>query len=532
MAKDARSKLQQLFADYAKKLPHKITEIEKLWQQLKKNYNSQDWETLHRYVHTLTGSAGTYGYMQLSVAARKLVNILKKYLNQPPSTNDIKEIDKLVNKLSKAFKIPKIEAQSEIFSGYEIPEKNRCIYILSKEKLFSNYIKTQLKQFDYRIKNFFTPEELEKSLKIFKPLTIIIDFCNLKSDDKNKLQNFITLYPFITIIAISDKNDLENHLEAARLGSRIFFTKPVDINLLLDKVNQIFDTVLNPFRVLIVEDSIELAEYFANILYKAGMSPEVVTDPSKINQVLIDFKPELILMDLYMPQISGLDLAAVLRQQPNYASIPIVFLSTEDDRTKQLQAMSLGGDDFITKPVIPEYLVWSVRNRAERYRELRSLMLNDSLTGIFNHTNIIIQLENELLRSQRLNSPFCFVIIDLDHFKDVNDKYGHLVGDQVLKTLSLSMRHRLRRTDIIGRYGGEEFALILPNTQYDEAFMLCNQLRKNFNEMQHSAGNDVFNVSFCAGISTVPPYKIVKEIIVTADQALYKAKNSGRNCVI
>ncbi|MBA2654575.1 MAG: diguanylate cyclase [Gammaproteobacteria bacterium] len=534
MAKDARAKLQQLFADYARNLPHKIAEIDTLWQQVKQHWDPESWDQLHRLAHTLTGTAGTYGYQQISDTARTLVSVIKEYFDKVPNHKKIAEIEEIIEKLKQcAVDLTPLKVQSDLFLKFTENNllENRLVYFLGRDKNLTQQL-NHLRHFDYVVSLFPDTSTLQKALHQNKPATIIVDVSTLTEAEKTEVVQFSNKLLGIPIIVISEENSLQDHLEAARMGSRFFLTKPLEINQVVDKLNQILDPIINPYRILIVEDALGIAEYFATILQEAGMISSVITDPLNINESLIAFKPELILMDLYMPGISGLELAAVLRHQPSYASIPIVFLSSEDDKTKQLEAMSLGGDDFITKPVVPEYLIWSVRNRAERYRVLRTLMLKDSLTGLFNHTNILKQLEMELLRAQRQKQICSFVMLDIDHFKQINDTYGHLVGDRVLKTLSLTLQQRLRRTDIIGRYGGEEFALVLPGTPYEDALKICENLKEKFIELQRGIEKQQFLVTFSGGIATAPPHKTTLELIERADEALYKAKHAGRNRVL
>src|SRR5439155_1576195 len=130
-----------------------------------------------------------------------------------------------------------------------------------------------------------------------------------------------------------------------------------------------------PYRILIVDDQPELAEYHSAILRNAGMSVHIVTDPLQIMTPLLELKPDLLLMDMYMPGCTGLELAAVIRQQEALVSMPIVFLSSESDVNRQMAAMARGGDDFLTKPIQPDHLVSAVSSRVERLRVLRSLMV-------------------------------------------------------------------------------------------------------------------------------------------------------------
>lgn len=533
MAKDMDEKLQRIFAEYAKKLPGKIAEIDHWWRLLQDHWDSQKWRDFHRYIHTLTGTAGTYGYQQLSIAARNLTSFLSKYLEQPPTAKELAEINVLIEELKQIITVcplteMKFDTDTKKYVKAETNEK-KLIYLLENDMPLSQEIVIQLNYFGYELQTFSDGAEFISELNHIKPDVIIIDIATLTEKDKITLPLSLPLYKGIPTIIISQYNNLKDHLEAVRLGSTAFFVKPLEFTLIVNKLNQIFDVILNPYRILIVDDSSSMAEYYSTILEKAGMQTSVITNPSYINQALITFNPELILMDIYMPNISGLELAAVLRQQAAYASIPIVFLSSEEEKTKQLEAMSIGGDDFITKPISPEYLIWSIKNRVERYRVLKTLMLKDSLTGLYNHTNIQTQLEFELRRAERQNQPLTFIMIDVDNFKDVNDNYGHPVGDQVLKALSLLLQQRLRKTDIIGRYGGEEFALVLPNTSFEESFRICENIRKSFAELRHYTDKQDFTVSFSAGIASRPPYGDATDLIKAADEALYKAKHAGRN---
>ncbi len=284
--------------------------------------------------------------------------------------------------------------------------------------------------------------------------------------------------------------------------------------------------------MLIIDDSETLATQYAAILTDAGMIAEMVTDPVHITDMLSSFRPELMLVDMYMPGYSGVELAKVLRQHETYIGIPIVFLSAETDIDKQISAMRQGGDDFLTKPIHPDHLISSISNRIERYRVLRTMMENDSLTGLLNHTRIKQRLEIELSRSSREHHKLVFAMLDLDNFKQVNDTYGHAVGDQVLKLLSRVLKQRLRRTDIIGRYGGEEFAIILPDSDIPAAQALLNKVREVFSHLPVYTGKQTFNITFSCGIAAYPEYDTAAAISEAADKALYNAKSAGKNCVM
>jgi diguanylate cyclase (GGDEF)-like protein len=287
-----------------------------------------------------------------------------------------------------------------------------------------------------------------------------------------------------------------------------------------------------PYRILIVDDEPELAQFYEWTLQGAGMQTHAVSDPLKVMEPLTDFRPDLILMDVYMPLYSGLELAMAIRQQQDYVGIPIVFLSGETNVDKQLSAMNIGGDDFLTKPIRPDHLVSAVAARARRSRALRSFMIRDSLTGLLNHTTTKEQIEIEVARARRSHEPLAFAMLDIDRFKSINDTYGHLVGDRVIKNLARLLQQRLRSTDVIGRYGGEEFAVLLTGADSATAFRVLDEIRSGFAALKQQSAGAEFTATLSGGIATFPHFDAGAQLTDAADKALYAAKNGGRNKIL
>jgi diguanylate cyclase (GGDEF)-like protein len=158
-------------------------------------------------------------------------------------------------------------------------------------------------------------------------------------------------------------------------------------------------------------------------------------------------------------------------------------------------------------------------------------MVRDSLTGLLNHTVLKEQLAIEVARAARLGQKMSFAMVDIDHFKHVNDTYGHPTGDQVIKSISRLLQQRLRKSDVVGRYGGEEFAIILPNTGEEQAVRLLDELRVGFSQVRHLSEGREFYVTFSAGIASCSNFAGANQLSNAADRALYKAKAQGRNRV-
>ena len=310
--------------------------------------------------------------------------------------------------------------------------------------------------------------------------------------------------------------------------------KPLDVAKLVDRLERMHDTVLaTPHRVLIVDDDVELAEHYRLVLTANGMEVAVENHPEQVMERVATFRPELLLLDMYMPGYTGPELATVIRYRDDWLSLPIVYLSAETDFDKQIKALGHGADDFLTKPISDAQLLASVRVRVARSRQLADLMSKDSLTGLLKHARIKEEIDIELTRAQRSGKPVCVAMVDIDHFKSVNDAYGHAVGDRVLRAIAHLLRQRLRKSDGIGRYGGEEFAAVLPECNEAMAKAILEDVRERFAALRFRHEEQEFACTLSAGIACAIKGERVAggELLVAADEALYAAKHGGRNQV-
>jgi len=336
----------------------------------------------------------------------------------------------------------------------------------------------------------------------------------------------------VPLACMSSSGSIDARLGAVRMGCQAYFTRPLDMANLLDTLDRLTaPPQAEAGKVLIVDDSPALAAFYAAHLNEAGFVTQVVNDPLKTLEALNEHPPELILLDMNMPGASGEEIAKVIRQQEAYLSIPIVFLSAESDVGRQREAMSLGGDEFLHKPIEPEHLISAVKSRVIRYRSLRALMVRDSLTGLLNHTSFKERLRAETARTKRQGKPLSVALLDIDLFKKVNDTYGHPAGDRVIKSLSRLLKQRLRGADVIGRYGGEEFAVALPDTPIEGALRVLDNIRESFAAIVQHAGEKTFQVSLSAGVAAYGTDSNGESLIQAADEALYVAKHEGRNQV-
>jgi diguanylate cyclase (GGDEF)-like protein len=336
----------------------------------------------------------------------------------------------------------------------------------------------------------------------------------------------------IPTIFLAAGTDFQTRLAVARAGGDAFLAKPVAIPALAGCIETLLrERGQAPYEVLIIDDDEVLAEHYRLVLAAAGLLAERVCQPEEVLAAMETLRPDLILMDLHMPSCSGAELARVIRYSEAWQSVPIVYLSAEGDLDQQISALGCGADDFMTKPISDVYLVAAVRARAARARKVTELMSQDSLTNLLKHATIKDRLAQEVDRAQRQNSPLAVVMLDIDHFKQVNDTWGHQMGDQVIKTLGYLLRQRLRRQDSIGRYGGEEFAAVLPDCTAVDALHLIDDIRQRFSEVGFVHQGQGFNITLSAGIATTEVCAGAAGLLAAADAALYAAKRGGRNQV-
>jgi diguanylate cyclase (GGDEF)-like protein len=289
-----------------------------------------------------------------------------------------------------------------------------------------------------------------------------------------------------------------------------------------------------PPNVVVVEDDPAQAQLMANWLGQINARVSLCGSAQAAIHTLAHNLPDLVLLDVDLPDVDGYAVARLMRQDPRLALVPIVFLTARTTLADEMEGLRAGGDDFLAKPVERSHLLQVVLTRAERGRRIRELVHRDGLTGLLNHATLMAELEHAIAFAARHDEPLCFLMLDLDHFKRINDTHGHLIGDQVLKHVSTVFRKAIRSSDLIGRYGGEEFGIILRRCPADNGMVTAEKLRASLakSPMQVRDGTEVSaRVSIGMVAFTGTTERGVADVSADADRALYVAKASGRDRV-
>lgn len=300
------------------------------------------------------------------------------------------------------------------------------------------------------------------------------------------------------------------------------------------------------YRILIIDDSPEDRELYRRLLEHDAEGEFLFAEAETAEDGLAElrsFKPDCVLLDYRLPGLDGLNLLEHHESDPAHSGAAIIMLTGQGSVDIAVEALKTGAQDYLIKSKITaEALRRAVLNAIEKVRmqhelarkqaELQRLASEDELTGLSNRRHLLTRLEEELGRSRRYRLALSVLLIDLDHFKRINDTYGHLIGDEVLERLGQMLRGSLRRSDLAGRFGGEEFCVVAAHTNADSARAFAERIRRMVGELNFAPqGKPPFHVTCSIGVATADEATTATQLLARADEALYRAKNNGRNCV-
>ena len=301
--------------------------------------------------------------------------------------------------------------------------------------------------------------------------------------------------------------------------------------------------------VLLVEDDPIQANATKEILLKAGYEVLMAADGINAIKAVKNNMPDIVLLDVVLPGLDGHEVCRWLKLEESTRGIPVIMLTVKKDLADKISGLHIGADDYLPKPYneleLNARIYASLRTKAlqdelrNKNKQLEDLLckveymaITDSLTGLFNRRRFHEILSKEFERSKRYATPFSLIMADIDHFKKINDNYGHQAGDTVLKEVTSIIKKNTRETDTTARYGGEEFMVVMPNTNKSDAMNLAERIRSSIEKSIFSE-IDGQNITVSIGLTGMPDPDITKEdvLIRCTDFALYRAKNTGRNRV-
>jgi len=540
-----------LKAKYIKRSTDRLTEVLELLDGIHKN--PQDKELLRklsRNFHWMAGSGTMYGFEQVSILGVEAERYCETMLasDRAIEITTIEKLRALVSELSTVFfasgelesnrVTQNLDAKDggQTKAATEVTKSEIALLIDEDASTFKSLVQN-FEEWGLAVKNVKTLNQAMQ--EILKQMPTVINLAVPVPDGNG--------YEFVeqvrsmpggdepSIIIASKQAGFIDKVKAMHCGADSYYEKPLDYKSVSRRVKYLLDRKkMSPAKILSVEDDPDQAAFIRAFLESAGYQVKTCTDPRQFEQAMSQFQPDLVLLDVMLSGMTGFELARFVRQDERYATLPIVFLTTQNQLDARIESARAGGDDHLIKPVAPALLLNCVASRLERSRYLRSLLYRDGLTALLNHTAFMEQMAQVYSNQKRKKGEAVIIILDLDNLKAINERHGFPGGDKVIQAMSLMLRKRLRQSDIIGRIQSDEYGIVAESIDEKEAVMLAGRLIDDFSQMQHSTLSfSGFYATCSAGVAKLDTSSMTLEKWVSAAySSLAEAKAQGRNCVV
>lgn len=487
-------------------------------------------QDLMRRFHSLAGLAGTHGLHTITDISRKAEQRCARWIEagSTPSTEELAELHDAIEKLRRAFR-----GATEIEETEEMdPDQPPEILVVEPDPATAAALARELALEGFATLSAATMAEARSILQSRTPRGLITgtrlpDGAGFELIETLRRTRHRSAAP---VVVLGTEPNFLDKVQAIRSGANSYVEKPLDAASVARKIRELFDPEPpSGIRILSVEDDADQSEFNRAVLEAAGYEVRVCDNPRYLETDLMTFRPDLILMDIVLPNLSGYDLARFIRQDESYSTVPILFLTTEAQA--RMEIMRAGGDEHLIKPVSPALLLTAVAQRLERARSVQRLIERDGLTGLLTHS-AFLERARAAMTTPGAQASTVLVMIDIDDFKSINDRFGHPVGDRVLASLASLLRRRVRIYDLAGRYGGDEFALVLHRIKPEDAGALMSRLLAEFGKLGLPLPDGtIVYATFSAGLATLGDATSLDQWKAAADGALYEAKRAGANTV-
>ncbi|MBI3928652.1 MAG: diguanylate cyclase [Armatimonadetes bacterium] len=496
-----------------------IERLQFLQAGLRRPVDEHSRQQLLRAAHQLAGSLGGFGFRLASQVAGELERLLDS--NEPLEVHALR-LETLCCRLADELEgNPDPEAAREL-------DRPPSLFLISEDLELRRELVAESAVAGYDV---ILAEEPQQARHQLRDSSLIV-FDLPREGAVGWSQDELSHRPLLVLLP---EDRLEDRLRAARLGAQRVLERPLNASRVFEEARRCLDEVSGEaVRVLAVDDDPVVLATLAAVLEPLNIRFTGLQDPGHFWEALETSVPDLLVLDLAMPGFSGIDLCRSVRTSSRWSDLPVLFLTVKEDALSRREIFRAGADDYIPKPVVAEEIRQRVANRLSRARDSRRLADMDSLTRASTRRKAITMLGHYLKLCERRALPMSFALLDIDHFKHVNDTYGHPAGDRVLKRLGELLLQAFRGEDVVARWGGEEFAVGTFTMRRDDAVRRLTGVLEQFREEQfQGGGGQQFQVTFSAGVAQYPQDGGDLEALYTAsDAALYRAKQAGRNRIL
>jgi diguanylate cyclase (GGDEF)-like protein len=459
-----------------------------------------------RDAHKLAGSLGMFGSDEGSRLAQEIETLLEKGVLL--DCNQTQHLTQLVTALRHELQCMNPEQLPEILSPGEPIDERPWLLIVSANRSLSEQLATEAASWGMRSQITSSPVAAREQISDKRPNAVLLDFVVADTLDNHLmlLAELSACTPPVPALVLTDRDSLIDRVKIARLGGRRVLQQPVTTTQVLEAVNQVLqNTRQAQAMVMVVDDDPQVLMALQRLLIPWGLYVCVLENPLLFLDTLEATPPDILVLDVEMPHISGIELCQVVRNDPRWSGLPILFLTSHADPDTMHRVFAAGADDYVRKPIVGPELVTRILNRLERSRLLRTLSETDALTGVANRRKSTLELTQFLLWSRHCHQPFCFAIVKLDHLQLINQQYGHAATDEVLARFGEMLRQIFHSEDVVGRWGGGEFVVGMSGMTKKDGVRRVGDLRKTLHQFEFRAANGTsFRATFSVGVVQYP----------------------------
>jgi diguanylate cyclase (GGDEF)-like protein len=506
--------------------------------------------------HSLAGALGTFGFPEGSRLARQIEGLIQ---TGGTGSEETAQLQQWVTALRQEIERPLEEQTPAVnattgFTGSavkaptpeSIDEQQQdypLLLLVDRDRPFVEAMVQGVRGHELRVAIASSLSSARRQIQQDHPDVVLLDL-EIAPDPQAALSLMTELQrhtPPIPVLVVSSQGSIDDRLAIARYGKHTFLEKPLPPEQILDAAQRVLqrsDTAT--CRILVVDDDTRTLALMRSLLRPWGLQVTTLSDPRRFWETLETCDPDLLILDVEMPHRDGIELCRVVRNDSRWASLPILFLTAHTEPDVLNQVFAAGADDFVGKPVIGPELVTRIINRLERIRLLRQRAEIDPLTRVSNRQKSTQQLETYLHRARHNHQSVCFALLDVDNLKQINDRYGHSMGDTILRHLGYLLRQQFDREDVVARWGGEEFVVGMYGVSSATAVQRLQQVLTALEQQMflvqgpdegENAGDGVTltHVTCSAGVVLYPgDGEDVRSLYLAADAALLRAKQRGK----
>lgn len=540
----------KVWEEVAQKLEERVAAIEQASTMLLQGKLSEEMRSKAKLeAHKLVGSLGMFGSDEGSRIAREIESLWAMGTQLESTVTE--HISQLVVALRQELQLLNSSYQQELLSDNQPADERPLLLIVNQDRELVEALVREANSWGMRSQIAPDARAARNLIAENCPDVVLLDLCaNDTTENTPALLAELNARQFpVPVIVLTDKDSLLDRVKVARLGRSGILQKPVSPTQVLETVTQILQhTRSTETKVMVVDDDPQILAALQTLLMPWGLKVYTLENPLRFLEAMAVFEPELLILDVEMPEVTGIELCKVARNDPQWSGLPILFLTAHSDTATRLQVFAAGADDYISKPIVEPELITRILNRLERAsrspgaslkRWLRNLAEIDALTSVANRRQSSQEINRYLQGSvseaspkeAHSQQPFCFAILKLDHLKEINYQYGHAVGDEVLSRLGELLRQAFHSQDVVGRWGGTEFVVGMPGMTKSDGWRRLAQVHETWRHIEFTPANGKkFHTTFSAAVVECPQDGVnLQALYQAADAVLEKAKVTGKN---